>query len=116
MSQTSSTRSALLASTADAKGLQTEGAIRAAHAPKKARLRPVPFCDRVLCSKSEAVRYTGIGRRKIDELIAERRLDTTVVDCRLYIRVPSLLRLIEAGAGQRLPEPPQMARNRDQLQ
>jgi hypothetical protein len=77
---------------------------------KKSGLRQVPFDQRLTCSKSEAVRFTGIGRRKIDELIAERRLDVTVVDCRLYIRVPSLVKLIDAGAGQRLPEPPQMAK------
>ena len=102
MSQTNSPRTALLASTPNAAEQQLNA--------KKARLRPVPFCDRVLCSKSEAVRYTGIGRRKIDELIAERRLDTTVVDHRVYIKVRSLLQLIDAGTGHRLPEPPQMTR------
>jgi hypothetical protein len=80
---------------------------------KSRRINPIPFAERLLCSKREACLYTNLGRRKIDELIAERRVDTTVVDHRLYIRVQSLLRLLDEGAGRRLPEPIQMKRRDD---
>jgi hypothetical protein len=71
---------------------------------------PTPFHERRYCSKREAVRQGGPGRRKIDQMISEGRIETIVVVFRRYIVVQSLLRALEAGSNVQLPEPPQLAR------
>jgi hypothetical protein len=71
---------------------------------------PVPFWQRELVTPTEAIHHLCFGRHKLDQLIEEGRIDTTVIDCRRYIITGSLKRLIDAGRKLRLPEPPQMAR------
>jgi hypothetical protein len=68
----------------------------------------VPFRERLYSTKQECCDFAGIGRRKIDQLIVEGRVDTVVIDRRRYVVVQSLLSVLEAGRNARLPEPPQM--------
>src|SRR5262245_9489063 len=70
---------------------------------------PVPFWQRELVTPTEVVNHLSIGRRKLDELLAEQRVESILIDERRYVVVPSLKRLIDAGRNVRLPEPPQMA-------
>lgn len=77
---------------------------------KKSRLRQLPISEWLICTKTQARQVVPFGRRKIDQLCDEGRLETVVVGHRVYIRVPSLLRLLDEGAGLKLPEPFQLAR------
>ena len=56
----------------------------------------IPFAQRPTCTISEACEATGLGRSKLYELISEGRLDTTRIGRRRLVRVPSLLRLVQA--------------------
>lgn len=55
----------------------------------------IPFFERLGCSVDDAVTAAGIGRTKLFSLIADKRLDSTLVDGRRVIVVASLRRLIE---------------------
>ena len=58
----------------------------------------VPFWHRLGCSVREAEIATGIGRTKIYELLAEKRIKSTLVGSRRVISVASLRQLIDGDA------------------
>ena len=58
----------------------------------------IPFHERIGCSVEDAVAASGLGRTKLFELIANKRLDSTLVDGRRVIIVASLRKLIEGEA------------------
>src|SRR5947207_15641442 len=45
----------------------------------KRRLKEVPFRERLTCTVTEGKWYTGFGRRKLKNLIAEARLESGVI-------------------------------------
>jgi hypothetical protein len=57
----------------------------------------LPLRERLGCSKQKAADVTSLGLRKIDELIKSGRLETAKVDGRRIVKVPSLLRLMNAA-------------------
>ena len=60
--------------------------------------RHIPFYERFGCSVEDAIAASGLGRTKLFELIANKRLDSTLVDGRRVIIVTSLRKLIEGDA------------------
>lgn len=66
----------------------------------------IPFHERIGCSVDDAVAVSGLGRTKLFELIADNRLDSTLVDGRRVIIVASLRKLIEGDAAS---DPKQIA-------
>ncbi|MGY3448400.1 excisionase family DNA-binding protein [Bradyrhizobium sp. USDA 4353] len=60
-----------------------------------ARLRAIPFAQKLTCTINEACEATGLGRTKLYELIGEGRLATTTVGRRRLVVVRSLLSLLE---------------------
>ncbi len=57
----------------------------------------IPFFERVGCSVDDAVAASSLGRTKLFQLMAEKRLESTLIDGRRVICVRSLRRLIEGG-------------------
>jgi excisionase family DNA binding protein len=55
----------------------------------------IPLAHRVTCTVAEACDGTGIGRTKLYELMAEGRLDSTMIGRRRLILMGSLLKLLE---------------------
>ena len=66
----------------------------------------IPFHERIGCSVEDAVAASGLGRTKIFELLANKRLESTLVDGRRVIIVASLRKLIEGDAAS---DPKQIA-------
>jgi hypothetical protein len=64
---------------------------------KMSSANSVPFAERVTCTVADACAASGLGRTKIYECIGDGRLESTKVDNRTLISVPSLLRLLEAA-------------------
>jgi excisionase family DNA binding protein len=58
--------------------------------------RFLPVAQRGTVSVRTACDYSGLSRSTIYELIASKELDSTLVQGRRLIRVPSLLRLVGA--------------------
>lgn len=56
--------------------------------------RFLPVAQRATVSVRTACDYSGLSRSTIYELIASKELDSTLVQGRRLIRVPSLLRLV----------------------
>jgi len=79
--------------------------------PARARNRAnnrTAFFDRITVTRSEAMRHTSIGPKKIDQLIEEGVLESTLVGSRRYVFTDSIRRLLDAGKGKRLAEPVQL--------
>lgn len=60
-----------------------------------ARVRAIPFAQKLTCTINEACDATGLGRTKLYELIGEGHLTTTTVGRRRLVVVRSLLSLLE---------------------
>ena len=58
----------------------------------------IPFAERLSCTVPEACQATGLGRTKLYEEIAARRVETVQISRRRLILVRSLIRLIEEKA------------------
>jgi hypothetical protein len=57
---------------------------------------PIPFRERLTCSVPEAVEATSIGRSKLYVAMKAGKLEYVKYGQRRLVRVPSLLKLIEA--------------------
>jgi hypothetical protein len=79
----------------------------------RAESNPVPFRDRLACSVNTASYQSDLSRRKIIDLMNEGVLESTKVDGRRLVIVPSLLKLLDSGAGAPFVEPPQLKRARE---
>jgi excisionase family DNA binding protein len=68
----------------------------------------IPFKERISATISEACEASGLGRTKIYEMIAQRKIAVTKVGNRTLVLVPSLLAAIDprasAGAPDQRPE------------
>jgi hypothetical protein len=65
----------------------------------------IPFRDRISATIAESCEASGLGRTKIYELIAAKKILTTKVGNRTLVLVPSLLRAIDpASASDTRPE------------
>jgi excisionase family DNA binding protein len=60
----------------------------------------IPFQERLTCTIQEACEASGLGRTKLYEMLGDGRLESTKVDSRRLINVPSLLKAV----GWREPE------------
>jgi len=76
----------------------------------RAKSNPIPFRERLSAGKRETCHYTGWGLRKLNEMLAEGRVDSVVIGQRRYVVVESLLRVLEAGKNVVLSEPWQLAK------
>jgi excisionase family DNA binding protein len=61
-------------------------------------MREVPFAQKLSCTIAEAVSATGIGRSKLYEMIADKRIESTMVDGKRLVLVRSLIGLVGAHA------------------
>jgi hypothetical protein len=59
----------------------------------------IPFGQRPTCTVAEACDAAGLGRTKLYELIGGGQLDTLTIGRRRLVRIPSLLKLLEAEGG-----------------
>jgi excisionase family DNA binding protein len=68
----------------------------------------IPFKERISATIAEACEASGLGRTKIYEMIAERKIETRKVGSRTLVLVPSLLTAIDPTAAtthsERRPE------------
>jgi hypothetical protein len=55
----------------------------------------VPFSERPTCTIAEACEASGLGRTKLYEAIADRRLESIKIDARRLVVVASLLKMLE---------------------
>ena len=56
----------------------------------------IPFAERPVCSIADAAEATGLSRSKIYDLMQGGAIEWVKVGARRLIRVPSLLRFLEA--------------------
>ena len=63
----------------------------------RAKFNSVPLCEQITWTMTEGSELTGLGRRKLNVLIAERRIESLKIDGRRLIVVLSLLKLLNAG-------------------
>jgi hypothetical protein len=63
----------------------------------RAKSNSVPFCEQITCTMTGGSQLTGLGRRKLNVPIAERRIKSLKIDGRRLIVVLSLLKLLNAG-------------------
>ena len=80
------------------------------------RAKSGPPLERLTVTMSGASRISDLGKRKLNQLVAEKRIESTLVDGRRLIYVKSLLDLLEAGRDVPPIEPPQLKRARLQKQ
>ena len=65
--------------------------------PEAAELSTLPFAQRLTCTIDDACEVTGLGRTKLYELIAARRIATTTIGRRRLVVVRSLLALLDTN-------------------
>ena len=65
--------------------------------PRAAEPSMVPFAQRLTCTIDDACEVTGLGRTKLYELIAARRIATTTIGRRRLVVVRSLLALLDTN-------------------
>ena len=65
--------------------------------PKAAEPSTMPFAQRLTCTIDDACEATGLGRTKLYELIAARRIVTTTIGRRRLVVVRSLLALLDTN-------------------
>lgn len=65
--------------------------------PKAAEPSTMPFAQRITCTIDDACEVTGLGRTKLYELIAARRIATTTIGRRRLVVVRSLLTLLDTN-------------------
>jgi excisionase family DNA binding protein len=54
----------------------------------------IPFSERITCTVDEACQASGLGRTKLYEAVADKRLASTKIDNRRLILVKSLLEML----------------------
>ena len=77
------------------------------------RIKEIPFHQRVTCTITQAEQVSGLGRRKINQWIADERVESFLADGRRVLSVPSFLKALTAGAGAPRVEPVQLRRARE---
>jgi len=70
----------------------------------RAKFNSVPLCEQITRTMTDGSELTGVGRRKLNVLIAERRIESLKIDGRRLIVVLSLLKLLNAGGDAPLVE------------
>jgi hypothetical protein len=65
--------------------------------PKAAEPSTMPFAQRLTCTIDDACEVTGLGRKKLYELIGAGRIVTTTIGCRRLVVVRSLLALLDTN-------------------
>ncbi|WP_408851440.1 helix-turn-helix domain-containing protein [Acidiphilium sp. AL] len=62
--------------------------------PEHTGKEPIPFADRLTCTIADACAAIGLGRTKVYELIADKKLSTISIGRRRLVLVASLKTLI----------------------